>query len=45
MNVMLLQEGYPYAIIQKEERLDYLNSLAEVNNFHNFNDLYSPVFK
>ncbi len=41
MNLLLMQEGYPPAIIRKEERLSYINSLekgqtgGDLNDFHN----------
>jgi Fic family protein len=44
MNLLLMMEGYPPAIIRKEEREDYINSLEAVQVRNSFDDYYKVVF-
>lgn len=43
MNLILMQEGYPPAIIRKEERLDYINSLEKGQTTGDLSDFYNLI--
>jgi excisionase family DNA binding protein len=44
MNLILMQEGYPPAIIRKEDRLEYINSLEPAQIAGSLDDLYNLVY-
>ena len=44
MNLILLQAGYPPAIIMKEERLKYLNSLEKAQLGGSSNDYFNLIY-
>lgn len=43
MNLLLLQQGYPPAIIAKEERRPYLNSIEKAQLHHRLEDYYRII--
>lgn len=43
MNLLLMQKGYPPAIIRKEDRAAYINSLEKAQTGGGLNDYYSLV--
>ncbi len=43
MNLLLIQEGYPPAIIRKEDRLAYINSLEKAQKGSGINDFYNLI--
>lgn len=43
MNLILMQEGYPPAIIRKEERLAYINSLEKASAGEGMDDFYRLI--
>src|SRR3989344_5674578 len=43
MNLLLMQEGYPPAIIRKEDRLAYINSLEKAQKGHGLDDFYNLI--
>ena len=45
MNLILMQEGYPPAIIRKEERLAYINSLEKGQVAQNLEDFYDLIYE
>lgn len=45
MNLILMQEGYPPAIIRKEDRLAYINSLEKAQTGGALDDFYNLVFE
>lgn len=45
MNLILMQAGYPPAIIRKEERLKYINSIEKGQLFGNLDDYYQLIYK
>jgi excisionase family DNA binding protein len=45
MNLLLMQEGYPPAIIRKEDRLEYINSLEKAQIGGNLDDFYNLVYE
>src|SRR3989344_6255288 len=45
MNLLLMQEGYPPAIIRKEERLAYINSLEKGQTTDDLDDFYSLIYE
>lgn len=45
MNLLLMQEGYPPAIIRKEERLEYVNALEKGQTANNLHDFYSLIYE
>src|SRR3989338_6418275 len=45
MNLLLMQEGYPPAIIRKEDRSSYINSLEKVQVKENLADYYNLMFE
>lgn len=45
MNLLAMQEGYPPAIIRKEDRLDYINSLEKGQTTNDFSDFYSLLYE
>jgi Fic family protein len=44
MNLLLLQRGYPVAIISKEERKEYIDSLEKSDN-NGADDFYAIIYK
>ena len=44
MNLLLLQTGYPPCLIQKEERLTYINAIERAENASEFDDYYDVIF-
>lgn len=45
MNLLLMQEGYPPAIIRKEDRLAYINSLEKAQTGGGLDDFYSLIYE
>ena len=45
MNLILIQYGYPMAIIRKEDRLDYVNSLEKAQMGGKKDDFYDVILK
>lgn len=45
MNLLLMQEGYPPAIIHKEDRLAYINSLEKAQKGGSLDDFYSLIYE
>lgn len=45
MNLLLMQEGYPPAIISKEDRLAYINSLEKAQKGGDLGDFYNLIYK
>lgn len=45
MNLILLLNGYPVAIIRKEDRIVYLNSFEIERNQHDLQPFYELIFK
>lgn len=45
MNLTLMQEGYPPAIIRKEERLAYINALEKGQTAGDLADFYTLIFE
>lgn len=45
MNLILMQGGYPPAIIRKEDRLAYINSLEKAQKGHGLDDFYNLVYE
>lgn len=45
MNLLLMQTGYPPAIIRKEERLQYVDALEKGQIVHNINDFYNLIYE
>ncbi len=45
MNLLLMQEGYPLAIIRKEDRLEYINSLENAQKGGSLDDFYNLVYE
>lgn len=43
MNLILMQEGYPLAIIRKEDRLTYINALEKGQLTDNLKDFYNLI--
>ncbi|HBQ50498.1 TPA: Fic family protein [Candidatus Daviesbacteria bacterium] len=44
MNLILMQEGYPPAIIRKEDRLAYINSLEKAQKGGGLDDFYNLIY-
>ncbi len=44
MNLLLMQKGYPPAIILKEDRLEYINSIEKAQLQKDFQDYYKIIF-
>ena len=44
-NLLLLQEGYPLVIVEKEQRLDYINSIEKALLQNNPDDFYMFMFR
>ena len=44
MNLILMQEGYPPAIIRKEDRLAYINSLEKAQKGGDLDDFYNLIY-
>src|SRR3989344_6889495 len=45
MNLTLMPEGYPPAIIRKEDRLAYINSLEKAQKGHGLDDFYNLIYE
>lgn len=45
MNLLLMQAGYPPAIIRKEDRLAYINSLEKAQKDGGLDDFYSLIYE
>lgn len=45
MNLILMQEGYPPAIIRKEDRLNYINFLEKAQKGGSLDDFYNLIFE
>ena len=45
MNLLLMQAGYPPAVIRKEERLEYINSLEKAQKNGGLDDFYNLIYK
>jgi len=45
MNLLLMQEGYPPAIIRKEDRLEYINSLEKAQIVGSLDDFYNLIYE
>lgn len=44
MNLLLMQRGYPPAIIRKEDRLAYINSLEKAQKGNGLEDFYNLIY-
>ena len=44
MNLILMQQGYPPAIIRKEDRLAYINSLEKAQKGNGLEDFYNLIY-
>lgn len=44
MNLLLMQSGYPPALIKKEERLSYINAIEKAQLFGKTDDYYRVIF-
>lgn len=44
MNLLLMQEGYPPAIIRKEDRLAYINALEKAQKGGGLDDFYNLIY-
>ncbi|MFA5830020.1 MAG: Fic family protein [Candidatus Gracilibacteria bacterium] len=45
MNLLLLQEGYPPALIKKEDRLKYINAIEKGQLSQGMNDYYRIIYE
>jgi excisionase family DNA binding protein len=45
MNLIFMQEGYPPAIIRKEDRLSYINSLEKAEKGEGSDDFYNLIYE
>lgn len=45
MNLLLMQEGYPPAIIRKEDRLAYINDLEKAQTGGDLDDFYNVIYE
>lgn len=45
MNLLAMQKGYPPAIIRKEDRLDYINSLEKGQTTNNLTNYYNLLYE
>lgn len=45
MNLLLMQQGYPPAIIHKEDRLNYINSLEKAQKGNGLDSFYNLVYE
>lgn len=45
MNLIFMQEGYPPAIIRKEDRLAYINSLEKAQKGSGLDDFYNLIYE
>lgn len=45
MNLLLMQNGYPPAIIRKEDRLPYINSLEKAQTTGDLSDFYNLIYE
>lgn len=44
MNLLLMQAGYPPALIKKEERLNYINAIEKAQLFGQLDDYYRLIY-
>lgn len=45
MNLLLMQEGYPPALIKKEDRLKYINAIEKAQLTSEMNSYYQVIYK
>ena len=45
MNLLLMQQGFPLAIIRKEDRLAYINSLEKAQKGGGLDDFYNLIYE
>ena len=45
MNLLLMQEGYPPAIIRKEDRLVYINAIEKGQLYGEMDDYYHIIYR
>jgi len=45
MNLLLLQDGYPLAIIEKEKRIAYINAIEKALSNNQFDEYYHIIFE
>ncbi|MBI2600625.1 Fic family protein [Candidatus Daviesbacteria bacterium] len=45
MNLLFMQEGYPPAIVRKEDRLAYINSLEKAQKGGGLDDFYNLIYE
>lgn len=45
LNILLMQTGYPPALIRKEDRRDYINSIGKAQLRNDFGDYYKVIYK
>lgn len=45
MNLLFMQQGYPPAIVRKEDRLAYINSLEKAQKGGGLNDFYNLIYQ
>jgi excisionase family DNA binding protein len=45
MNLLLMQEGFPPAIVRKEDRLAYINSLEKAQKGNGLDDFYNLIYE
>lgn len=45
MNLIFMQQGYPPAIIRKEDRLTYINSLEKAQKGRGLDDFYNLIYE
>jgi Fic family protein len=43
MNLLLLQQGYPLAIIQKEQRSAYIDAIEHARETNDFDQFYAVI--
>lgn len=43
MNLLLLQQGYPLAVIRKEQRLEYINAIEHAREADDFDQFYAVI--
>ena len=45
MNLLLLQDGYPLTIIEKEKRMSYINAIEKALSSNQLDDYYQIIFE
>lgn len=45
MNLLLMQQGFPPAIVRKEDRLAYINSLEKAQKGNGLDDFYNLIYE